>query len=54
MGDGGVEEVDDCIALLGGGYYFWDDVNGKVLDWEGVRKARKDEDQGGGHRATRA
>ena len=26
-----------------GGYYFWDDVHGMVLDSAGVRKARMDE-----------
>lgn len=35
--------VKDCVSLPEGGYYFWDDVNGKVLDSEGVRKARRDE-----------
>ena len=38
-----VESPCDCIPMPEGGYYFWDDVNGKVLDWDGVRRARKDE-----------
>ena len=35
--------IRGCVSLPEGGYYFWDDVNGKILDWEGIRKARQDE-----------
>jgi hypothetical protein len=38
-----IEDESDCIELPGVGITFWDDVNGKVLDTEGVRKARQDE-----------
>ena len=35
--------VGEGVDITGDWYYFWDDVNGKVLDTEGVKKARQDE-----------